>query len=387
MRLPIKRVTRDIHYFLIIIGLVLIIGVLRSPKVKKTINQEYFSPAYDADMENYDWEISEFITELEVPWDMAFTPDGNLFITERPGSVKLRLTDGTIKTIAQLPQVSAVGESGLTGITLHPQFDHNKFVYLYYTYRNEGTILNRVSRYTFQNDQLTHETYIVNNLRGGSIHNGGRLRFGPDKKLWVLTGDAARPNLAQDATALEGKVLRMNEDGTVPEDNPTKGSLVYSLGHRNPQGLAWHPLTEELIVSSHGETAHDELNLIVPNGNYGWPIEKRCNEQAPFLPPLLCSDEETWAPSGISFWGTDIWRFRYSLFFAGLRSGKLQRIEIIDSKVAQQETIIDGKYGRLRGLVKGPDGALYVSTSNKDGRGKPQPGDDKILRIVPKLVP
>ncbi|HEY1074318.1 MAG TPA: PQQ-dependent sugar dehydrogenase [Patescibacteria group bacterium] len=382
-----SRLRRDAHYFLIILGLLLIIGVLGFPTLKQTAVQNYFSPAYDADKENYNWEISEYATGLDVPWDMAFSPDGKLFITERPGNVKLRLSDGTIKTIAHLPQVSAVGESGLTGIALHPHFTENNFVYLYYTYRDDGTILNRVSRYTFQNNQLINETYIVNNLKGGSIHNGGRLRFGPDEKLWVLTGDAARPNLAQDPTAREGKVLRMNEDGSAPEDNPTKGSLVYSLGHRNPQGLDWHPLTEELIVSSHGETAHDELNLVTPNGNYGWPVEKRCNEQAPYIPPLLCSGEETWAPSGIAFWGTDIWRFRYSLFFAGLRSGKLQRIAIIDSKVAEQETIIDGKYGRLRGLVKGPDGALYVSTSNKDGRGKPETTDDRILRVVPKLIP
>lgn len=378
------RLKRDSHYLLIILGLLLIIGTLGFPALKQAAINKYFSPAYNADTENYNWEISEFATDLEVPWDMAFTPDGSLFITERPGKLKLRLPDGTIKTIAQLPQVSSVGESGLTGIALHPNFAQNGFLYMYYTYRDQGVILNRVSRFIYKEDALTQETYIVNNLKGGSIHNGGRLRFGPDGKLWVLTGDAGRPNLAQDASALEGKVLRMNEDGSAPDDNPTKGSLVYSLGHRNPQGLDWHPLTEELLVSSHGETAHDEINLITPNGNYGWPVEKKCREQSPYIAPLLCSGDDTWAPSGIAFWGTDIWRLRYSLFFAGLRSGKLHRIAITDSKVAEQETIIDGTYGRLRGLVKGPDGALYVSTSNRDGRGKPNPTDDRILRVVPQ---
>lgn len=374
------RVKRDLPYLLTIAGLLIIIGLL----IPQRVQREYFSPAYDADEENYNWEIEEFATGLEVPWDMAFTPDGDLFVTERPGRVKLLRTGGHVDTVAELPQVSSVGESGLTGIALHPKFNENQHVYLYYTYRDQGTILNRVSRFTFRDGQLRDEQYIVNNLRGGAIHNGGRLRFGPGGKLWILTGDAARPNLAQDPNALEGKVLRANADGSVPSDNPTPGSLVYSLGHRNPQGLDWHPLTEELIVSSHGETAHDEINLIEPNGNYGWPIFKKCEETSPYIPPILCTGSETLAPSGIAFYGTDIWRLRNSLFFVGLRSGILERVEIIDSKVAARETIVKGKFGRLRGIVRGPDDALYISTSNHDGRGEPQEGDDKILRVIPR---
>lgn len=378
------RLKQDLHYWLIIFGLLLLTGYFAWTKGEIPPPNSPHT-AYDADEEHYDWEISEFARGLEVPWDIAFTPDGEMFITERAGKLKLRKTDGTLTTVAELNQVAQVGESGLTGMVLHPDFGSNHRLYLYYTYRDAGEILNRVSQYTYANEAITNERAIIDRLPGGSIHNGGRLAFGRDGKLWVLTGDAARPNLAQDKTSLAGKVLRANDDGSVPNDNPTPGSLVYSLGHRNPQGLDWHPLTEELLVTSHGETAHDEINLVTPNSNHGWPVEKKCNEQAPYTPPILCSGQETWAPSAGVFWGSDPWRFRYSFFFTGLRSGKLQRIAVIDGKVAEQEVIIDGTYGRLRGATKGPDNALYITTSNHDGRGKPQPGDDKVLKLTPKL--
>jgi aldose sugar dehydrogenase len=381
-------------YITIIAGLLVILGFLvfvdtqelkTSVKEKEQVIQEDGIVAYDADQEVYEWDIEVVATNLQVPWDLAFLPDARLLITERSGTLKV-LDKGVVSIVAFLPQVASVGESGLTGLAVHPQFEQNNYIYLYYTYRQAGQILNRVSRFELQEHGLVNETYILNNLPGGSIHNGGRMKFGKDNMLWVLTGDAARPAFAQDSNSLAGKVLRMTDNGSVPEDNPVWGSLVYSLGHRNPQGLDWHPLTEELIVLSHGETAHDEINLVVPNGNYGWPIEKKCKEELPFIPPILCSWQHTWAPSGGAFWGTDPWRLRYSFFFAGLRGNLLKRIEIINGEVAEQEDIIQGEYGRLRAVTVGPDNSLYVSTSNRDGRGDPTLEDDRILKVTPRLA-
>jgi len=283
----------------------------------------------------YAWEITEVAGNLEVPWDMALLPNKDIFITERPGRLKLLTKDGQVKIVATLPQVASVGESGLTG--------------------------------------LSNELVIVDQLPGGNIHNGGRLRFGPDNKLWVLTGDGGQADLAQSMNSLGGKVLRIDDDGSSPE--------IYSLGHRNPQGLDFHPLTGQPLVTEHGQTAYDEINLIKQGGNYGWPIVKKCYSDDPeFTPPILCSEEQTWAPSGAAFLGN-------SLFFAGLRGQMLERVEIIDGQVASRETIIKDTYGRLRGVLADPkEGALYVSTSNRDGRGNPKQGDDKILKIQSKLI-
>jgi aldose sugar dehydrogenase len=353
----------------------------------KTSEAATVIPVYDADEEKYSWEIKEIATGLDVPWDLALTEDNRILITERDGKVKLLETDGKIKEIADFPQVASVGESGMTGLELHPDFSENGYLYIYYTYRNSGDILNRISRFTFNSEGLFDEVIILDNLPGGSIHNGGRMKFGPDKKLWVTTGDASRPALAQDLNSLAGKVLRMNEDGSVPEDNPIPGSLVFSSGHRNPQGIDFHPLSEEIIVSSHGETAFDEINLVSAGSNHGWPYFKKCVSDKPgFVDPILCSNEETWAPSGLAFMGMSIWRFRYSFVFAGLRGERLERIALIDSKVAERETIIKGEYGRLRAVIADKQGNLYVSTSNKDGRGQIRDGDDKILKITPKKI-
>lgn len=345
--------------------------------------------AYDADREKYSWDIEVLASNLEVPWDLALTDEGDMFITERGGKVKL-LKKGVkvAQTIADFSQVASVGESGMTGITLHPDFKKNKYVYIYYTYRSGGEILNRVSQFTYQNNQLTDENIILDNLPGGVIHNGGRIKFGPDKKLWILTGDGARPNFAQDLNSLGGKVLRINDDGSIPGDNPFKDSPVFTLGHRNPQGIGFHPLTEQPVTTEHGETAHDEINLIKIGKNYGWPEEKRCFSDDPrFENPLLCSGELTWAPSGGAFIGSKIWRLRNSYFFAGLRGQLLERIEIVNNAVTERETIIKDTYGRLRAvLADQKEAVLYVTTSNLDGRGDPKEGDDKILKITPKKV-
>lgn len=312
-----------------------------------------------------EWKIEEVATNLEVPWDMALAPGGDIFITERPGRVKI-LTKGKVELVANLTQVTSVTESGLTGIALDPDFSQNNFIYLYYSYSQGGEILNRVSRFTYQ-ETLTNEQIILDKLPGGSIHNGGRIRFGPDGKLWILTGDGGKPELAQSRQSLGGKVLRIDDNKPI----------IYSLGHRNPQGIGFHPVTGEPVITEHGASGYDEINLIKQNGNFGWPNVKRCySDDSQYTSPILCSEETTWAPSGAAFLGN-------SFFFAGLRGQLLEKIEIKNGQVTARETIIKDTYGRLRAVLADPkEGVLYVSTSNRDGRGIPKSGDDKILKII-----
>jgi glucose/arabinose dehydrogenase len=338
---------------------------------------------FDADKEKITWNDEVIAKNLEIPWDIAEEPTGRLLVTERTGKLKALEDDGSIITIGQV-EVALVSESGLTGIALHPNFDTNRFVYLYYTYRLGGELKNKVTRFTLVNNVLKEDKTILDGLTGGQIHNGGRLRFGPDKKLYVLTGDGARPALAQELNSLAGKVIRINDDGAVPTDNPFPNSPIYSLGHRNPQGLDWHTLTEELFVTEHGETAHDELNLIKPGKNYGWPkVKTGFGADPDLVNPILESGNDTWAPSGLAFYGASIWGLRNSAFMAGLRSQSLRRLDISDGKVQKQEILIKGKYGRLRAVYITKSGEIIISTSNRDGRGQPTPDDDRLIKLTP----
>ncbi len=332
--------------------------------------------------------VTVYARGLEVPWQLAFAPDGRAFVTERPGRIRV-IRGGRLDPtpVAQLP-VAHVGEGGLLGLALHPAFPRQPYVYVYYTYEADG-LRNRVERLREQGGRLVRDRVILDGIPGARIHDGGRIAFGPDGMLYIGTGDAARRELAQDRSSLAGKILRITPEGEVPQDNPFPRSPVYSLGHRNVQGLAWHPRTRQLYATEHGPSgergyAHDEVNLIRPGGNYGWP-EFLCGEphRPGFLDAVACSGEETWAPSGATFVSRGPWRER--LLVANLRGAHL-RAFVLDAdgaRVVRQERVLVG-FGRLRDVVEGPDGALYVLTSNRDGRGTPAPEDDRILRILPE---
>jgi len=234
---------------------------------------------------------------------------------------------------------------------------------------------------------------LVDGIPGARNHNGGRIAFGPDGKLYAATGDAGRGELAQDTGSLAGKVLRMNSDGSVPDDNPFPGSLVYSYGHRNPQGLAWHPETGQLLAPEHGPSGEgglccrDEVNAIRPGGNYGWPVVTGRSGDARFVDPVAFSGTDTtWAPAGAAFYdGSDLRGWQGGLFFGTLRGQHLHRLSVGGEgglTVIEEEALFTGEYGRLRAVAMGPDGHLYVATSNRDGRGRPASEDDRILRIV-----
>ena len=330
--------------------------------------------------------VEEVAVELSIPWSMVFVSPGEAVLTERAGRVSLLdITNGRMSTLGSL-EVAAVGEGGLLGAAVSRPGPR---LYLYHTYRQGSQLLNRIIR--FDSLELKDPAVVIDRIPGASIHDGGRIRIGPDEKLYGTTGDATQQ--AQHLDTLAGKILRLNPDGTVPSDNPFGNSPVYSYGHRNPQGIDWRPGTTALYSTEHGPTgelglrAHDELNLIVPGGNYGWPEAVGIAHKAGFIDPIFESGEETWAPSGGSFYsGKNLEAWAGNFFFATLRGEHLHRVVLSEDgrNVVTNEKLFDGTYGRLRDVVEGPDGNIYLLTSNRDGRGSPRRADDKVLRITGK---
>ena len=323
---------------------------------------------------------------LEIPWAIAFSQDGRAFVTERPGRVRV-IRNGRLdpNPVAVLP-VAHVGEGGLLGLALDPEFPRRAFIYVYYTYEANG-LRNRVERLREQDGRFIRDRVILDDIPGAAVHDGGRIAFGPDGMLYIGTGDARKMDLAQNPRSLAGKILRITPDGEIPRDNPMAGSPVYSMGHRNVQGLAWHPQTKGLYATEHGPSGErgccqDEVNVIRPGGNYGWPevTGDEHSRDPRYTTPLTHSGRETWAPSGAAFISSGPWMGRF--LFAALRGRHLRMLVLSEDGggVMRQERLVEG-FGRLRDVVEGPDGALYVLTNNRDGRGSPAPDDDRILRI------
>ena len=329
---------------------------------------------------------------LAIPWSIAFA-QGDLFFTERPGTLRvLKKGGGVPRLLARLNDVRAVGEGGLMGLAFHPLFNSNRFLYLSYTYSVGGNIFNKVVRYTLSNDSLTGSLVINDRLPGSGVHNGCRIRFGPDRKLYVTTGDAAQRDIAQDMSSMGGKILRLNDDGSIPSDNPFKGSPIYSLGHRNGQGIDWHPTLGLLFESEHGPSGFDgpgggdEINIVEARKNYGWPVIHHQQTAQGMVSPFL-EFTPAIAPSGASFYsGSQFPGFVNNLFVATLRGSHILRVVLKKDdpySVASSERLLEGRYKRIRDIVEGPDGFLYFCTSNRDGRATPSSDDDRILRIVP----
>jgi glucose/arabinose dehydrogenase len=324
--------------------------------------------------------IETVTMELEVPWGTAFDPEGGLYVTERPGRVQRITPEGTRdEPVADLTdRVAAQGEGGLLGLALHP--DDPGLAYTYQTYRRDGGLANRVVRHRVD-DGFARESVVLDGIPGASVHDGGRIAFGPDGALYVTTGDASDRSLAQDRDSLAGKVLRLTPDGEPHPDNPFD-SPVFTYGHRNPQGLAWQDGT--LYVSEHGPDTDDEINVLRAGENYGWPETKGSSDGEQFTDPVAVYTP-TIAPASASFYDGPIAEWRSDLFFGTLAGVHLHRVRVDDGEVVEQERLLDDKYGRLRTAFTGPDDHLYVTTSNRDGRGDDSaaPQDDRILRIQP----
>lgn len=329
-----------------------------------------------------DESIKTLAEGLEVPWALAFLPfdsaQGKILLTERKGTVRMIDQNGrlTEEPLLRLSEVASAGEGGLLGIAVHPEFEKNSFVYLYYTYQRDGeTLFNRVVRFAFKDQRFTKPKTILNAIPGSLFHNGGRIKFGPDGFLYITTGDAQNPSLAQDKNSLAGKVLRITDEGKPVKGNPFDNE-VYSFGHRNPQGLAWDQIGQ-LWATEHGPSALDEFNRIEKGKNYGWPLITGDQKQKDLSGPIAQSGQSTWAPSGLAY-AKDVF------FFAGLRSQTLFSATIKTDRVEMQEHL-KRRFGRLREVVVGPDNFLYVTTSNRDGRGVPSEKDDQVIRINPTM--
>lgn len=322
---------------------------------------------------------------LDTPWALAMLPDGKFLVTERFGRVTRIDPSGADNpvVVGTLSKVREAGEGGLLGIALHPDFSSNRAVYLYYTYSAFGdNTFNRVVRMRLIGNKLEEEQVIIDRIPGGVNHNGGRIAFGPDGYLYIGTGDAQNPTQAQLMSALEGKILRVTDEGKIPPDNPFNDP-VYSYGHRNVQGITWDE-SGTLWATEHGrsgvQTGMDELNKIVKGKNYGWPTIEGDETHAGMVAPAVNSGpNDTWAPSGAAF-------VNNAVYFSGLRGKALYKATIKNGRVTQVDKLLNGKYGRIREVIKAPDGMLYITTSNKDGRGIPQSGDDKIIRINPEKL-
>jgi aldose sugar dehydrogenase len=329
---------------------------------------------------------------LEVPWALAFANDGRIFVTERAGRIRViesgRLREAPWATV----HVHATGEAGLMGIALAPDFATSRYVFVVGTFEVSGSLVNRVVRLTDVAGRGESASVIVDGIPAAQFHAGDAVAFGPDGMLYVATGDARQPGLAQRDASLAGKILRYRPDGTMPPDNPHPRSPVYAKGVRNVQGLAWDPATGALFATEHGPSGfpnewfrhdRDELNAIRAGANYGWPSVAGPSTDRRFVPPIVSWSSPGIAPSGIAFHSG-------SVYVAALKGQQLRRIRLVaDSssparwRAESQEVLLDGTHGRLRAVAVGPDGMLYVMTSNRDGRAAPRSLDDLVLRIKP----
>lgn len=336
---------------------------------------------------------------LEVPWGMLFMGDGDILVTERPGRIRLvrdgRLIGEPVATV----EVAAAGEGGLLGIQKHPDYEDNHRFYIYVTADSDGDVVNRVELWQLSQDgealSASRKRVILDDIPASRFHNGGRMRVGPDGMLYVGTGDAQNPENAQDPQVLAGKVLRLTPSGEIPDDNPFPNSPAYILGVRNTQGFDWRDRST-MLVTDHGptgemgRTGHDEVNVASAGENLGWPTIYSCQDEPKMRPPSLVWDEAV-PPGGAAIYtGDAISQWKGSLLVGTLGSRHLHRVVFEDGsrRVKRHETYFLGDqpegYGRLREVAMGPDGHLYVTTSNCDGRGTCPPDGDKILRIVPE---
>ncbi len=316
-------------------------------------------------------EITVLARDLNIPWEIVFLPNNEILITERPGNL---IVLGPEKKVIKVPGVEKAGEGGLLGAVLHPNYAENHFLYLYLTSKENGKLTNRVERYNFNGENLTERKIILDGIIGGTIHDGGRIAFGPDGYLYITTGDAGQEELAQDTKSLNGKILRVKDDGSLPKDNPF-GNAVYSYGHRNVQGLAWDN-QGRLWATEHGRSGVtsglDELNIIEKGKNYGWPIIQGDEQKQGMITPVINSGaSETWAPSGMTF-------AQDNIFFGGLRGETLYRYNPTERSLKKY---FERELGRIRNVVLGKDNYLYILTNNTDGRGRVQAGDDKLIKI------
>ncbi len=338
------------------------------------------------------WKIEVVTKDLFVPWSIVFTSPTRMLVTERNGKVRIvengKLLENPIHTFTE---VKVDQEEGLMGMTLDPNYANNKYIYLVYAYPSGKAYTDKVVRFTDASDHFEAEKVLLDTIPAAKVHAGSRIKFGPDQKLYITTGDATDKKLPQDQNSLGGKILRINSDGSIPSDNPFPGSPVWSYGHRNPQGLAWNPITNALIETEHGPSGFDgplggdEINMVEKGKNYGWPVVSHKDHKDGMEDPLLVFTPAVAPAAGMFYTGTTFPQWKNHFFFAMLKGEGIMHV-VFDpkdsKKILQFEKVPNVVVGRIRELVQGPDGNIYFATSNEDGRGNAKSGDDKIYRIV-----
>lgn len=349
------------------------------------------------------FKVETVAENLETPWSIAFAPDGRIFFTERPGRIRVIERNGKLreKPVFTVSDVELDSETGLMSIVLHPNFSENNLLYFAYVYEQDGDKFVRVARYRQAGESLTEAKTIIEKIPAAKYHAGTRLGFSPvDGKLYITTGDATRQKTAQDLGSINGKTLRLNDDGSIPDDNPfvrTRGARpeIWSYGHRNAQGMDWHPESGLMFQTEHGpslidgvswfkkRTGGDEINIVERGKNYGWAKISHMMTGEGMETPLIEYSPAVAPASGAFYAGAAFPEFKNNFFFGGLKGETIVRLVIDGRKITAQEYLLKKKYGRIREVAVSPEGFIYFSTSNRDGRGDPVAFDDRILRIVP----
>lgn len=371
--------------FALVLGIALCSGVqARKPVVRGEVPQQVddlFLPQVEG------VEVETWVDSLHIPWSLIFLPNGDALVAERRGTIQRIPRGANQPKLYATVEVAHTGDCGLMGLALHPEFAKNPLVYAMHCYQEGGKLFTRVIRLEHKGENGVFKSAVYSGIPGNSSHVGGRIGFGPDKMLYVGTGDINQPDLAQHLGSLAGKILRLTPDGGFPADNPFPGSPVYTYGNRVVQGLAWDPRTGVLFDSEHGPSgeygveSHDEINRIEKGGNYGWPRVVGAPAMPNYRDPIATWQKPSVPPGGLTF-------YRGDLFVATLGSQALIRIRFKQDSANCEIASIErwfardgrnGTYGRLRDVAVGPDGHLYLLTSNHDGRAKLRPNDDKIL--------
>ncbi len=321
--------------------------------------------------------VEVIATHLDSPRALAFGDD-RMFLTEKSGRIRV-LEDGVLldRPLATF-RVPDVFDGGLLGIQVHPDFTNNHYLYVYHTYVEDGSFWNKVTRITESDNRLVEADAIIDKIPGSQFSNGGVIKFGPDGKLYVATGSVSdSSHMPQDVGSLAGKILRLNDDGTIPKTNPIHNSAVYAMGFRNPQGMAWDA-AGNFYMTDMGPTKSDEINLVLPGRNYGWP-EQECAGGG-YEDSIICYDPAI-EPGGILVYDGDLLDMQGKLVMTALRASNLYAVDLENPGIQTQDIILSGT-GRIRDVIQAPDGSLYILTSNTDGKGFPTDDDDRLLRIV-----